>query len=418
MLGGGSMVSAQRPDPLKRCQVGRRILGRHCLPQVAPETNDQVDAAGSNCRCPQAAQRGGRPGHVDVRTQVELDELVGTGPLRKNAELRDVHESATVPRDVAGGKGLDQGFPRTLTTDMVVTKLVGNCVGGGLRIATEHGPEHCMPRRRTTTLEPGNDPRNGARADSSPKIPDQDSVLARVRTSLIRELRHPAVFMFPLRLFIGIGWLRAFGEKVISADWFDGQAVGSFLDSKTASGAVAFPVYEQLMESVLRPGSRWIGWLIMVLQLVVGLAVITGTYTNLALLIGSAMNVNFILAGQLNPSAFYIVIQTVLFVTGAGAIVGSDGNRARRPDKAPSILLVAHPDVRRTSNADKMAVTGLAAFAGALSWTGFAHTTDFSPSGIGDPALVLGTVMGLGALSLIILRFRMSALDRSKGPRT
>jgi len=156
----------------------------------------------------------------------------------------------------------------------------------------------------------------------------------------------------------------------------------------------------------------------MVLQLVVGLAVITGTYTNLALLIGSAMNVNFILAGQLNPSAFYIVIQTVLFVTGAGAIVGSDGNRARRPGKAPSILLVAQPGVRRTSNSDKKAVTGLAALAGALSWIGFAHATNFSPSGIGDPALVLGTVMGLGALSLIILRFRMSALDRSKGPRT
>ena len=277
-----------------------------------------------------------------------------------------------------------------------------------------------MPRRRrtTATLEPTDEPRNGASADSSTGIPDRDSLFARVRRLAIRELRHSGVFMFPLRLFIGIGWLRAFAEKVISAGWFDGQAVGSFLDSKTAGEGVAFPVYGQLIESVLRPGSRWIGWLVMALQLIVGLAVLTGTYTNLALLIGSAMNVNFILAGQINPSAFYIVIQTVLFVTGAGAILGTDGKRARRPGRAASILIVAQPDVRRTSNSDKKAVTGLAAIAGALSWIGFAHATNFSPSGIGDPGLVLGTVVGLGTLSLVILRFRMSALERSKRPRT
>lgn len=283
-----------------------------------------------------------------------------------------------------------------------------------------------MPRRRplptTEALEPATDSRDagGFHTDlsSGKKDPIRESLLGRAKQSVKQDLRHPAAFMFPLRLFIGIGWLRAFAEKVISPAWFDGQAVAAFLDAQVAGDAVSFPLYEQLIQSVLRPGSRWIGWVVMALQLLVGLGIMTGTYTNLALLIGSAMNANFILAGQISPSVFYIVIQTVLFVTGAGAILGSDGKRARRPEPevVPSILLVAHPDMRRTSNADKVAVGGLAGVAGALSWFGFAHATDWSPSGVGDPALVFGTVMGVGALSLIILRLRLGALGKPRGP--
>jgi thiosulfate dehydrogenase [quinone] large subunit len=254
--------------------------------------------------------------------------------------------------------------------------------------------------------------------DPSLGITDQGSksIVMRVKRSVIRELRHPAAFLFPLRLFIGIGWLRAFAEKVITNAWFDGEAVGAFLDSQVAANAVAFPLYGQLIEVFFRPGSRWIGWLVMALQLLVGLAILSGTYTNLALQMGIAMNANFLSAGRISPSAFYIVIQTVLFVTGAGAILGTDGNRARRPRRAPSILLVAHPNMRGASNWDKMAVIGLAALAAALSWFGFAYSTDFSPSGVGDPSLVFGTVMGLGALSLTILRFRLSESGKASAP--
>ena len=225
---------------------------------------------------------------------------------------------------------------------------------------------------------------------------------------MIGELRHPAAFLFPLRIFIGIGWLRAFAEKALDTEWFNGAAVGAFLDSQVAGGAVVFPLYRQLIGAFLRPGSRWVGLVVVALQLLVGLGILLGTYANLALLVGAAMNANFMLAGQISPSAFYIVIQTVLFVTGAGAILGVDGRRARRAGRASSILLVAHPYMRRSSNRDRRAVVGLAAVAAALSWYGFVHASDVSPSGIFDPALVFGTVMALGALSLSILWFRLS----------
>lgn len=248
-------------------------------------------------------------------------------------------------------------------------------------------------------------------------IPSQptESVLVRAKRSVMRELRHPAAFLFPLRLFLGIGWLRAFAEKVFFAKWFDGGAVASFLDTQLAGDAVAFPLYLQLIESVLRPGSRWIGWVVMGLQLLVGLGILLGTYTNLALLIGIVLNANFMLAGQISPSAFYIMIQTVLFVTGAGAVLGVDGSRGRRPGGVRSILLVAQPYMGRASKGDKMVAIGLAAFSAALSWYGFAHVTDFR-AGVFDPGLVFGTVMGLSALSLVILRFRLSETEKATGP--
>jgi thiosulfate dehydrogenase (quinone) large subunit len=271
-----------------------------------------------------------------------------------------------------------------------------------------------MLRRRrpstTETLDLEVDLRDVSTTDRSLGIPDQptESVSSRAKRSLFRELRHPAAFLIPMRIFIGVGWLRACAEKAISADWFDGRAVGAFVDSQLASDAVAFPVYRQLIETVLRPGSRWVGWALTALQLLVGIGILLGAYTNLALLLGIVMNANFMLAGQINPSAFYIMIQTVLFVTGAGAIIGLDGSRIRRHRMASSILLVAQPNARQASNGDRIAVAGLAALAGAMSWVGFAYATDWTPTGVSDPALVFGTVMGLGALSLIILRFRLS----------
>jgi thiosulfate dehydrogenase [quinone] large subunit len=270
-----------------------------------------------------------------------------------------------------------------------------------------------MSRRLAKTEVP--DPVIDLRGGSSRENPSTwttertpDSLGTRARRAVMKELRHPMAFLFPLRLFIGIGWLRAFAEKIGDPDWFDGRAVGAFLDAQFATDSIAAPLYGQLVESVLRPGSRWVGWVLMALQLLVGVGILFGNYTNLALLIGIAMNVNFVLAGRTNPSAFYIVIQTVLLVTGSGAVLGMDGKRARKEGRIPSILLVAHPDMRSASKRDKAAVIGLAVLATAVSFFGFAHATDFSPSGVGDPALVLGTVMGLGALSLIILRFRLS----------
>jgi uncharacterized membrane protein YphA (DoxX/SURF4 family) len=228
---------------------------------------------------------------------------------------------------------------------------------------------------------------------------------------LISEIHKPASYLFPLRVFMGVGWLRSALEKFADPTWLRGEAVGDFLSTQTSSQAVAVPIYDWLIGSILQPASPVVGWLVMLLQVGIGLAILFGTYTNLALVIGVALNVNFMLAGEINPSAFYIVIQTVLFVTGAGAVLGFDQLLAKRR-LVPSILMVAKPEPGASGRTDRQVVLLLAINTALMSLIGYGNVTDFSPTGIDDPALVLGTVMAVATFSLLILRLRMIDVRR------
>lgn len=223
---------------------------------------------------------------------------------------------------------------------------------------------------------------------------------------LIREIHRPAAYLFPIRVFVGVGWLRSFAEKFGDPAWRDGSAVREFLDIQRARDLVAMPAYDSLLGFMIDNAGGLVGWLVMFLQLLVGLAILFGALTNLALIVGVVMNVNFMLAGEINPSAFYIVIQTLLFVTGSGAVLGVDRLLARIPPP-PSILTVARPDLRHSITSDRLGVGVLLSLSGVVSWLGFAHVTDFSPTGITDPALVMGTVMAVTTVSLLILWVRL-----------
>ena len=94
------MVPTQGPDSLEWSQLNWSMLGGDRPPHVAAKSYDQIDSSGGHGRCPEAAERRSGNGHLDVRAKIELDEIVGDRPLRENAELGDVHDSATLPPDV------------------------------------------------------------------------------------------------------------------------------------------------------------------------------------------------------------------------------------------------------------------------------------------------------------------------------
>lgn len=221
------------------------------------------------------------------------------------------------------------------------------------------------------------------------------------RTWIARELAKSTAVLVPLRLFMGVGWLRTFLEKVGDSTWWNGGAVRAFLDQQVTEGLVVFPFYERVIDTTLRPGSLWIGWLVVVLELVIGLAILTGTYTNLALIVGAGLNLNFMLAGRITPSVFYIAIQTLLFVTGVGSVFGVDGGlRKRSTSNVLPIALAARLPGKGLIANDVSDVTVLAIVAAGFSLLGFVHATDFGPGGVNDPGLVLGAVMAMSAMSL------------------
>lgn len=199
----------------------------------------------------------------------------------------------------------------------------------------------------------------------------------------------------PLRIFVGLGWLRAGTKKLADPDWRDGSALAGFLTEQVTAGAVPFPAYAWLIEHTFLPGAAGLGLVVLLGQLLSGLGITFGALTNAALLGGLFMNVNFLLAGAPNPSAFYVVIQAVLLLANAGAVLGVD---ARLAATVRSPLLAARPPGDPGRRGDHRRPAVLAALSLAVAAYALLHVRDWSPGGsVEDAAMVLAILGGLGA---------------------
>jgi hypothetical protein len=232
------------------------------------------------------------------------------------------------------------------------------------------------------------------RADAPAPHPSTIFPSRGVRSPALPRLSPGAAALLILRLFIGLGWLRAFAEKVIDPAW-PGDAVSAFLGERLTRSEVALPPYESLVTAVFLPHATTLGWLIMAGQLLVGLGLTTGTLTRAALVGGLFMNLNFLLAGAPNPSAFYIIIQAALLATGAERILGVDAWRAR---------YAAQPTQRTCRGASgRHLLSGTIGLCMAVAGYALLQADDLSPAGsVHDPAVLLAMLGGLTALWAVL----------------
>jgi thiosulfate dehydrogenase (quinone) large subunit len=219
--------------------------------------------------------------------------------------------------------------------------------------------------------------------------------------------------LLPLRIFIGLGWIRASLEKVAQPDWFNGVALSEFLSAQVSEGQVVFPFYQALIENVLLSSAGPLGWVVVIGQFLTGLAVLTGTLTNAALLGGLFMNLNFILAGRPNPSAFYMVIETVLFIANTGGVLGVDTWLSR---KIPFALLVAQPHfLRKYLPVEKISFLVLGLASVTIAVIALSYVRDFSPNSVDDPAMIIVVLSSMGALSALITFYRLTGAPTEEG---
>lgn len=249
------------------------------------------------------------------------------------------------------------------------------------------------------TSDTGTDLRTGQRSSLQAR-----SFLPRTWLTFQQDARRSAAYLVPLRWFIGIGWLRASAEKLADPAWHNGEAVRAFVES--AGRPRAFPEFEIFLHTIVEPAAPLVVWVVIALQLYCGAGILLGRSTNAALLTGMGLNLTFMLAGVPNPSAFYVLIQVMLFCAGAGAIMGLD-RRTSVPER--SLLIAARADNLVSGPRDRWWLGGLATLLLVVSAYSFAHGRDFSPAGsINDPALVLGTMSALGGLIFFISALRFS----------
>ena len=127
------------------------------------------------------------------------------------------------------------------------------------------------------------------------------------------------VVLLPLRLFLAAGWLRAGAEKLIDPQWWNGNKLRGFLKTQHDE---ALPFFRPIMDHLIAPGARTVAIVVVVTQIAIGLAIAIGKPMRLALRWGFLLNVVFILAGRVNPSAFYLVMEIVLLFAIADGTIG------------------------------------------------------------------------------------------------
>lgn len=108
------------------------------------------------------------------------------------------------------------------------------------------------------------------------------------------------------QLFIGLGWLRAAAEKVIDPGWWRGEVIASFL---TEHGDRTLAWYEPFVDLVVSRYSVVFVVIVVLAQLAAGASLVTGRFVALGLAVGMFLNLNFMAAGAVSPSAFYLLSQ-------------------------------------------------------------------------------------------------------------
>jgi hypothetical protein len=120
-----------------------------------------------------------------------------------------------------------------------------------------------------------------------------------------------AAVLLPLHLFLLAGWTRAAAEKVINPSWWSSEHVREFLDEQRPH---MLPWFGWLSDQVLTPLAPQVGITVLGMQIGIVICLATNHRVKQALWVGIVLNLCFTMAGRVNPSAFYLVMQVTMLL--------------------------------------------------------------------------------------------------------
>lgn len=162
-----------------------------------------------------------------------------------------------------------------------------------------------------------------AHIDSTASTRSLDLPAETLRDEIKLRLKVPP-WVLLVELFIGLGWVRAAVEKIVDPTWWDGSGLSGFLE---LHAALTLPWYEGFVEAVIAPNLLAVSIVVVIAQLFAGIALISGWKLSAGLATGLFLNLNFVAAGAVDPSIFYLVCQTALLLW----ILHDENGAARRP---------------------------------------------------------------------------------------
>ena len=143
---------------------------------------------------------------------------------------------------------------------------------------------------------------------------------------LLKNRRIVSILWTILRIWLGYTWLHAGLIKTQNPAWFGaetGTAITGFLQGAIAKATGDHPAVQQwfasFISTVAMPNAVFFSYLVVFGEILVGIGLITGTFTVLSLLVSAFMNLNYMLAGSsgLNPNM--LVVAFILLYVGSNA---------------------------------------------------------------------------------------------------
>ncbi|MDX8044549.1 DoxX family protein [Gracilibacillus sp. S3-1-1] len=137
--------------------------------------------------------------------------------------------------------------------------------------------------------------------------------------NFLRNNKVAAVILTVLRLYLGYdwvthGWAKITGGEFSARGFIEGAIAQASGENPTVQGWWA-----AFLETVALPGADVFTYLVMWGELLVGIALILGVFTNFAALMGIIMNFAFIFSGTISTNAQLILLTIFILVAGYNA---------------------------------------------------------------------------------------------------
>lgn len=136
----------------------------------------------------------------------------------------------------------------------------------------------------------------------------------------LRSNKIAAGFLAVLRVFIGSLWLIHGIEKLTG-----GFSATGFLNGIVASpvvgpsGDMVYPWYNAFIENFALPFAGIFNVLVPVGELLIGIALITGTLTTMSAFLALVMNFAFVLGGSISENPTFILVEFIILMAGMNA---------------------------------------------------------------------------------------------------
>jgi len=136
------------------------------------------------------------------------------------------------------------------------------------------------------------------------------------------------IVLFPIRFFLGLGWLRAGTEKLINPDWWTADSLNAFLVQQRG---LALPFMPWLIDHQFAPLATPIALAVMISQFAIAAAFLTTRMLRPALWVAVTLNCVFVAMGAVSPSVFYLAIELTLLAALANGVFGEQHRTFPKP---------------------------------------------------------------------------------------